>query len=66
MNPTDRLSTVLNQFRRVLQEHLTRIDTDLAAGHITEARARLKHLLDMTEDWRIHAEIQAQLDEDLT
>lgn len=66
MNPTDRLSAVLNQFRQALQEHLTRIETDLAAGHIIEAQARLKRLLDMTKDWRIHAEIQAQLDEDLT
>jgi glutaredoxin-related protein len=66
MNPGERLYTVLQQLRDTLQEQLKQIDTDLDAGEITEAQAKVKRLLEATDDRRIHDEILKQLHNHLT
>jgi phosphoglycerate-specific signal transduction histidine kinase len=57
---------VIREFRTTLQAQLTQIDADLQAGHITQARATLKHLIDATEDWRRYEETITWLHEEIT
>jgi glutaredoxin-related protein len=66
MNPGERLYTVLKQLRDTLQEQLEQIDTDLEAGEITEAQAKVKRLLEATDDRRIRDEILKQFPNHLT
>jgi hypothetical protein len=66
MNPGERLYTVLQQLRDTLQEQLKQIDTDLETGEITEAQAKVKRLIEATDDRRIHDEILKQLHNHLT
>ena len=66
MNAGERLYTVLQQLRDTLQEQLEQIDTDLEAGEITEAQAKVKRLLEATDDRRIRDEILKQFPNHLT
>ena len=66
MTPGERLYTVLQQLRDTLQEQLEQIDTDLEAGEITEAQAKVKRLLEATDDRRIRDEILKHFPNNLT
>ena len=66
MHTEKSLNDVVREFRNTLQAQLTQIDADLQAGHITKARATLKHLLDATKDWQRYEETIRWLDGNIT
>jgi Tetratricopeptide repeat len=66
MHTEKSLNDVIREFRDTLQAQLTTIDADLQAGHITEARATLKHLLDATKDWQRYEETMTWLHGNIT